>query len=158
MIQRKQTLFLLAVAIIAILMLFIPFQKISQSITGSEDTTPAMIVSYLCLLPGCGHGIVTSNIYIPMILNFLVIILSMLTIFQYKKRNIQYKLANLILLLNVFIVGIFFLLSFVFGFYIVEVSFVIGAFLPLLGAIFAFLSGHFIKKDEQLVRSADRIR
>ena len=158
MIQRKQTLFLLAVTIIGILMLFIPFQKLTESVTGSEDTIPAIIVHYLCLFPGCGHGIVTSNIYIPMILNFLVIILSTVTIFQFKKRNLQYKLANFLILLNVFIVGLFFLLPFVNAFLKLEVSFAFGSFLPLIGAIFAFLAAHFIKKDEQLVRSADRIR
>ncbi len=39
-----------------------------------------------------------------------------------------------------------------------NIGFSFGAFLPIVSAIFAFLAAHFIKKDEQLVRSADRIR
>lgn len=108
MIQRKQTLFLLAVAIIGILMLFVPFLKITETITGSEDAVSNIIVSSLCLLPGNGKEITTSHIYVPISINFLVIVLSFVTIFQFKKRILQYKLANLIALLNVVIVGMFF--------------------------------------------------
>src|SRR6478672_7524676 len=102
MIQRKQSLFLLGTTIIAIVIIFLPFQTL---------TTPETIWS-LCLMPGCSAEIMDSNIYAPMILNFLVIILSLLTIFQYKNRVLQYKLANLVALLNVFVIGLFFLLSF----------------------------------------------
>jgi len=148
MIQRKQSLFLLATAIIAILMLFIPFQTID--ITASA--------AGLSLLEGLKHpDAVSSQIYIPLILDILIILLSFITIFQFKNRILQYKLANLTLLFNVFVTGLFFLLSFFKG-NAKDVHFTFGAFLPLVGGAFAFLAGHFIKKDEQLVRSADRIR
>lgn len=149
MIQRKQTLFLLAVFIIGILMLFIPFQSLTQT---------KMIWS-IHLLPVLNIGVTTNgNIYAPLILNLLVITLSIATIFQFKNRPLQYKLANVIALLNVFIVGLFFLLSFVTVSSGDTLAFSIGAFLPILSIICAFLAAHFIKKDEQLVRSADRIR
>lgn len=141
MIQRKQTLFLLAVAIIGILMLFVPvFEK---------STWPVF------LLPVFDSTVISSNIYYPIILNILVIVLSISVIFLYKNRILQYKLANLLILLNVFIIGLLFLLP-----YAKEgsINYEFGAFLPIIGAIFAFLAGHFIKKDEQLVRSSDRIR
>lgn len=148
MIQRKQSLFLLATAIIAILMLFIPFQTID--ITASA--------AGLSLLEGLKNpDAVSSQIYIPLILDILIILLSVITIFQFKNRILQYKLANLTLLFNVFVTGLFFLLSFFKG-NAKDVHFTFGAFLPLVGGAFAFLAGHFIKKDEQLVRSADRIR
>lgn len=149
MIQRKQTLFLLAVFIIGILMFFIPFQSLTQT---------KMIWS-VHLLPVLNIGITTNgNIYAPLILNLLVIVLSIATIFQFKNRPLQYKLANVIALLNVFIVGLFFLLSFVTVGEGDTLKFAFGAFLPILSIICAFLAAHFIKKDEQLVRSADRIR
>lgn len=148
MIQRKQSLFLLAVAIIGVILIFIPFQHFNTV----DKVFP------ICLMPGCSPEIVASNIYGPMVLNILVVLLSVLVIFQYKNRVLQYKLANILILLNVFIIGLFFLLSFVKEGVIGTISYSFGAFLPIIGAIFAFLAAHFIKKDEQLVRSADRIR
>ncbi len=148
MIQRKQSLFLLGTAVIAIVIIFLPFQTLTTTET----------VWALCLMPGCSAEIMNSSIYAPMILNFLVIALSLVTIFQYKNRVLQYKLANLVALLNVFVIGLFFLLSFTKETITGTINFSIGAFLPVLGIILAFLAAHFIKKDELLVRSADRIR
>ena len=148
MIQRKQTLFLLAVLIIAIIQFFLPFQTFSST----EETWP------ICLMPGCSSDIISAYIYIPMVFNFLVLVLSVVTIFLYKNRVIQYKLANLTALFSVFVVGFFFLLSFLKDNAIGSIKYEIGAFLPVMSAIFAFIAAHFIKKDELLVRSADRIR
>lgn len=147
MIQRKQTLFLLGVLIIGITMLFIPF----QSVTNISQIT------LLNLSPSIHFDGMNKNIYIPIVINFIVIILSILTIFLFKKRVLQYKLANILTLLNVFITGLFFLLDF-FNVELEKVNFTFGAFLPLIAAIFSYLAAHFIKKDEELVRSADRIR
>ena len=148
MIQRKQTLFLLAVTIIAISMFFIPFQKLSYNQTSW----------CICLMPGCSADIIHNNIYVPMILNILTLILSVAIIFLYKNRVLQYKLSNLLMIFNVFIVGLFFIFSYVKEGAPGTVNYLIGSFLPLISAFFAFLAGYFIKKDEQLVRSADRIR
>jgi len=148
MIQRKQTLFLLAVAVVAIVMFFAPF--ITLEAEG--------VKSLLCLLPGCNPEILSTSVYAPFSLNVLALILSIATIFLYKNRVLQYKLANLLALLNVFIIGLFFLLSYINEGVGGTISYSFGAFLPILSIICAFLAAHFIKKDEQLVRNADRIR
>lgn len=147
MIQRKQTLFLLAVVIIGILMLFIPFIGFNR---GAEPFT-------MNLAEGISSVGISSNIYYPFIINVLVILLTTIIIFLYKNRVLQYKLANLVVLFNVFITGLFFLLNYI-NVPAENISFTIGSFLPLISAVFAYLAAHFIKKDEQLVRSADRIR
>ena len=148
MIQRKQTLFLLAVAIIAIILFFIPFQKVSS---------PESVWS-ICLMPSCSSDIMDTTIYIPMILNVLILIVTIATIFLYKKRVLQFKLANLLVLFNMLIVGLFFLLTYVKAGTQGTISYEFGAFLPIISAALAYFAGHFIKKDEQLVRNADRIR
>ncbi|MES2514968.1 MAG: DUF4293 domain-containing protein [Bacteroidota bacterium] len=148
MIQRKQTLFLLAVAVIAIIQIFIPFQIYTFNETSWQ----------ICLMPGCSADIISNNIYAPMIINNLVMVLSVAVIFLYRNRVLQYKLANLLILFNVFITGLFFLLPFVNVSPAGIINYSFGSFLPLVSAVFAFLAAHFIKKDEQLVRSADRIR
>lgn len=147
MIQRKQSLFLFAVAIIGITLFFVPFINYNQ--TGGNFN--------LNLISAINFEGITSNIYYPFLLNTLVVILSIITIFLFKNRVLQYKLSNIVLLLNVFTTGLFFLLSFL-NVPVDSMSFAFGAFLPIIGAAFAFLAAHFIKKDEQLVRSADRIR
>ena len=149
MIQRKQTLFLVAVFIISIVMLFVPFLSISSE---------PKIIWTVTLFPLLTIGMVNSNIYFPIVLNCLVLMLSIVTIFQFNKRPLQYKLSNLTALLNVFIIGLFFLLSYAKDGFVGTISYSIGAFMPVLSIVSCFLAAHFIKKDEQLVRSADRIR
>ncbi len=142
MIQRKQTLFLLAVAIIAISLFFVPlFNYNGDTHSGTFNLTTS-------------EGV--SNVYYPIIINIIVLILSIGLIFLYKNRVLQYKLSTLLALFNVFITGLLFILPFQAILTEIEVTF--WAFLPIISAVFAFLAGHFIKKDEQLVRSADRIR
>lgn len=148
MIQRKQTLFLLAVVIIAIVQFFVPFQTLTF-----EDKS-----WQICLMPGCSADIMGANIYVAIILNIIILILGAVIIFLYKNRVLQYKLANLLMVFNVFIVGLFFIFSYIKEGTPGAISYQFGSFLPLISAVFAYLAAHFIKKDEQLVRSADRIR
>ena len=143
MIQRIQTLFLIAVALVALLLLFIPFQVANDANTFGIN-----------LLSGFHSPTITSNIYVPLVLAFAIIGLAVFTILKFKNRILQYKLSNVLMLLNIILLAVFFLLNFYQG----AVSFSFGAFLPVLGIAFSFLAAHFIKKDEQLVRSADRIR
>lgn len=146
MIQRKQTIFLLAVFLIGILMMYIPFIENSRS---AENITYNLLCTF-------SNQELNGSIYGPFLLNCSVILLSFFVIFQFKKRILQYKLTYIIVVLNIIIVGMFFLLSFFNDSREIKVTF--GALLPLLGAIFAFFAAYFIKKDEELVRSADRLR
>ena len=78
--------------------------------------------------------------------------LSIYTIFQYRRRKLQMILTKLArLLILVCIVSLFLQaeehINIRYGFYLILIP-----FLMLL------LAGYFIKKDEDIVRSADRIR
>jgi hypothetical protein len=150
MIQRKQTLFLLAVLIINIILFFLPFLNISLS-----DNTEIYGLSFI---GGCGPSISNSNTIYPSILNTCIVVLALITIFLYKRRTIQFKLSNIIVLLNVVITGLFFLLSYIKEGVIGEIQYTFVTFMPIISATFAFLAAHYIKKDEQLVRNSDRIR
>lgn len=149
MLQRVQTLFLLFVLLGAIIIIFLPFQTIVANGEGHVQ----------CLAPGCNKEMIGPLIYLPMALNAVIILLSAITIFQYKHRPRQARLANMLAILNVLIVGLFFLLSFTKEEYKVdEVKYGIGSFVPALSIIAALLAAYYIRKDEKLVRSADRIR
>ena len=123
MIQRKQTLFLLAVAVIAIVQFFIPFIEFNRA---SEPFT-------MNLAEGISSIGISSNIYYPFAINALVILLTIITIFLYKNRVLQYKLTNLVVLFNVFITGLFFLLSYI-NVAAENIGFAIGSFLPLISS------------------------
>jgi len=150
MIQRKQTLFLLAVLIISIMLFFLPFLNISL-----PESTETFGLSFI---GGGSLSISNSNTIYPSLLNACIVVISVITIFLYKRRTIQFKLSNILVLLNVFITGLFFLLSYIKEGVIGEIQYTIVSFLPIISAFLAFLASHFIKKDEQLVRNSDRIR
>ena len=149
MIQRKQTVFLLIAIIIVSTQFFIPFQTFTYN---NVDWS-------ICLLTGYSSEITNSNLTILFSLNTLTLLLIGFIIFLYKKRVLQYKLANFTVLLNMLMIGLFFSLSYIkdnlMG---SSIHYQIGSFLPILSAFFCYLAALHIKKDEELVRSADRIR
>jgi len=148
MIQRKQSIFLLFAIVIATLQFFIPFQTFNYNNNSLSFYT----------LPGNNPEIMNANLYMLFVLNSCILILAGVVIFLFKKRTLQYKLANFGVLLNMMMMGLFFSLSFTKENLTGSINFKIGAFLPLISAFLYYLAAYFIKKDEELVRSADRIR
>lgn len=147
MIQRIQTILLLDVVIVSVLLLFFPF-------TSYENLFNVFTLK-VYNQPFCGKWY-----YAAEALNALILILSLVAIFLYKNRMLQFKIANLIALLSAGLLSILLFTDVV----IVE-SFLGGnkriewpSYLPIISMFSAFGAGIFIKKDENLVRSADRIR
>ena len=83
---------------------------------------------------------------------FLSVALSVFTIFQFRNRKRQQLIASAARLM---ITIAFFIIAF---FYREERTFDIGLFLFFIPYLTLFLAGYFVKKDEKLVKSADRIR
>lgn len=83
---------------------------------------------------------------------------SFVTIFKFKNRKLQMKLGRLTILINLILLGLFvYLLQTLSG----EASVSekdIGMFLPLLTILLVLLANRAIKKDEDLVKSVDRLR
>ena len=146
MIQRIQTIFLLVALTLGALLQFLCI----QTLTTSTETLQ------LCLMPGCLDGKVKSIIYLPMILNALTALLTLVCIFLYNKRKLQMKLCNLLMVLNIMVCGSLF----AFNYFLEEgtVDYKLISFFPLINSLMAYLAARNIKKDEELVRSADRIR
>lgn len=88
--------------------------------------------------------------------------LSFVTIFLYKRRMVQLRLIRFGLLMNIVY------LALVFFYYVPELEDIIqtnadyisepGIYLALVSVIFFILALRFIRKDEKLIRSADRLR
>lgn len=137
MIQRIQSLFLLIVIALAALLFFIPvFTTTAAGATNSEN-----------------YYITDSNGLL--IVNSAIIILSLATILTFKKREWQKKMCNLNLILICVLTGLLFFLADSMG---KGVHYVVGSYFPLLMLVFTFFAMRGIKKDDQLVRSADRLR
>lgn len=164
MIQRIQSIFLLLAALLLLTALFFPlwsetdFDKLERAELNvyelryekiNADGTRGELINlketfYLSIFLFAGAGI------------------AMFSLFQYKNRLRQIQLGAL----NSLVIGASFMVAYFV--YItkaellvkpeVQGSFGIGFYLPIVALILNSIANRFIRKDEKLVRSADRLR
>jgi hypothetical protein len=130
MIQRIQSLFFLFSSLLSLSIVFY------FPILSNEET-------FLYLYDGF--------IYLRLLI-FLSIFLSLFAIFQYKNRNRQRLISSLARLM----ITIFYILILLI--YKQDNTLESGVFLFIIPFASLFIASFFIKKDEKLVRSSDRIR
>lgn len=155
--QRMQTIFLLLVILAKLAMLFLPlWVKTAENNIYEINAFRARIIS--------GEGLVTLEyfpVFLISILAILAIGIAAFEITQYKNRLSQMKLGAL----NSLVMSLAFGLA-VFLIFSTERSWFpeyqgnyrIGAFMPAIALIFNMIANRFIRRDENMVRSADRIR
>ena len=84
-------------------------------------------------------------------------LLALVTIFRYNDRQQQFVLGRIIILINLFLLGILIYLSLnIPGEIFSEKG--IGMFIPSIVILFSVLANKAIRKDENLVKSVDRLR
>lgn len=151
MIQRIQTLFLLAVAILSGLLL-------TGELINLTTSSGSLFSMGFMGLEG-KEGEVIQRLWPMTVLLALVPLLTLAAIFLYKKRTLQMRLVMLVLLLSLgtIILGAFYILMFDKK---IDVTVVwkIKALFPLVSAILAWLAYRAIMKDELRVKSYDRLR
>ena len=130
MIQRVQSLFFFfsAICSVAIVYAFPVLQDESKSYLLKEHFSEARLFA------------------------FLSVALSVVAIFQFRNRKRQQLIAYVARLM---ITIAFLLIVFL---HREERNFGIGLFLFFIPYLILFLAGYFVKKDEKLVKSADRVR
>ena len=85
--------------------------------------------------------------------------LTLISIMYFKKINHQFVLNRLTIILNLILLGLFVYRSLNLSGETIQVSEKgIGMFLPIVAIVFLALANRAIKKDEDLVKSADRLR
>ena len=84
--------------------------------------------------------------------------LSIFTIFAYKKRKNQFVLGRLNIILNLILLGLFIYRSLNLSGESNISEKGIGMFLPVISIVLLSLANRAVKKDEDLVKSADRLR
>jgi len=99
------------------------------------------------------------NSAILAIINGAVCALALVSIFLYKNRNLQVRAINLALLLTCGLIGLLFFSADSMSTTLqAKVHYLYGTYIPVILAIFLFAAIRYIKRDEALVRSADRLR
>ena len=163
MIQRVQSLYLLGVFICSGLLFFTGIASVATSVHLYNFS----IWGLIDVTNGMHQKVVNTSVLL--ISNSIIAALSLFIILRYKNRTHQIRLVRFCLLLLVaFAAALFFYfensLSQIVELDNVEnqnaknVSYALGSVLPLIAIVFAILAISSIKKDEKLVRSADRIR
>ena len=100
----------------------------------------------------------SMGLKIAAVLFYVAALLCFWTIFKFKNRQLQFVMGRLIILTNFIILGIlvYFTLN-LSGETVVSVK-GIGLLIPILSVVFVVLANKAIKKDEELVKSVDRLR
>jgi hypothetical protein len=136
MLQRIQTVYLLIVSLISGGLIFLfPLWKLNEE----EEVFATHHILYSCLFFGSA-------------------ILSLAAIFMFKNRKFQFVLGRLNIILNFFLLGFFVYQSLNLSGETSVSEKGIGMFLPIVSIVFLALANKAIKKDEDLVKSVDRLR
>jgi hypothetical protein len=163
MIQRIQSIYLLLVVIFQGLL----FATALATFTSYETSFNLSLMGFY-KLSSAGQEMMINS-YALMAVNILVMLFSLFVIFSFKNRKKQIKLAAFnILLICGFIVLMFYSFDNAKSFLDntfnnsqgaeLSTTYGIGMILPILSLVFNFLAIKGIRKDEELVKSADRIR
>ncbi len=151
MIQRIQTLFLLAAAVLSGLMLK------GELVRMGTDAGTFFSIDFMGLTDSRGE--VIQHLWPLTVLLALVPLLALISIFAFKRRTVQMRLSMLVLLLSLgtLILGAFYVLMFDRKIDI-TVVWTVKSLFPLVSAILAWLAYRAIMKDEMRVRSYERLR
>ena len=84
--------------------------------------------------------------------------ISLVSIVMFKNRKLQFVLGRLNIILNLFLLGVFVYWSLTLPGEMDISEKGIGMFLPIISIVFIVLANKAIKKDEDLVKSVDRLR
>jgi len=136
MLQRIQTIYLLIAAGISAGLIFVfDLWTTNEGVSffAKED------MSYLGLF--CGSAL-----------------LSLITIFMFKNRKSQFVMGRLNIILNFILLGLFVYRSLNLSGETTVSEKGIGILLPIFSIVFLVLANKAIKKDEELVKSVDRLR
>lgn len=92
------------------------------------------------------------------IMFFISSILAIVNIFIFNNRKLQFVIGRILILINLFLLGLLIYQSLMISGETSVSEKGIGMFLPILAILLLVLANKAIKKDEDLVKSVDRLR
>lgn len=155
MIQRIQSLFLLASVILLSILMYNPF---ASFIVEPQMAKYTLGVFGLSVVDGSTVEKVQS---IWFLLGFIIVVLllSFITIFLYHRRLLQIRLCVLTIVMLVGLQGVMYYVVYAYGENLnSKPSYNLVFIFPLIAAILNFLALRAIARDEALIRSLDRLR
>ncbi|AZJ35086.1 DUF4293 domain-containing protein [Tenacibaculum singaporense] len=144
MIQRIQSIYLLVAGIISGGLTFI------VSLWSNSQTNTIYVLDLFS-----GNSILEKSIPV---LFFISALVAFVTIFLFKNRQLQFVLNRLNILINLFLLGLLIYLSQTLSGEALVSEKGIGMFFPIIVILLLVLANRAIKKDEDLVKSVDRLR
>jgi hypothetical protein len=157
MIQRIQTIFLILVILLGVIAFFFPIMSFTV-----EGLTYTMNL-YKTIAENDMSNILYKNMGVGA-MQGIVQLVALVAILLFKNRSLQIKIGKLIILLIAFQIAAIVMYSDTVKSLMdvspedVVISFKFGAVLPVISLICAYLAVYYIRKDDKLVRSADRLR
>ena len=143
MIQRVQTIYLLLASIVSggLIFVFNLWNTIKEKIfvvdLFSREVFTLKVIPFMFIMSA---------------------ILSLVTIFLFKNRKLQFVVGRIIIMINLFLLGLLIYLSLNLSGETTVSEKGIGMFLPILAILLVVLANKAIKKDEDLIKSVDRLR
>lgn len=154
MIQRIQSIYLFLVFVFALLSLTFPL----ANVFAANEYFSINLISFKHLGPELFSGAGYFKYGLAAILA-IIMILTFITIFRYKKRMLQIKFGRLNIALHVVFVALAALfLNKVSNTSGLDIKYGISIVFPLVSIVLIILANIAIRKDEKLVRAADRLR
>jgi hypothetical protein len=145
MLQRIQSVFYFLTAITFAALFKLPFATSDAPIPQYMDDQVYNVQDHIVLLGLSGAAV----------------IIGILAIFLYKNRVLQLRFGYLLITLAILIPLVAFLLLYTEKTALnssVTINDNLGLYIPIVAIIFAFLANRFVKKDDKLVKSMDRLR
>ena len=143
MIQRVQTIYLLLASIVSggLIFVFNLWNTIKEKIfvvdLFSREVFTLKVIPFMFIMSA---------------------ILSLVAIFLFKNRKLQFVVGRIIIMINLFLLGLLIYLSLNLSGETSVSEKGIGMFLPILAILLVVLANKAIKKDEDLIKSVDRLR
>ena len=159
MIQRIQSLMLLGVVAIACALFMLPLsEKTATGTTGDAVAVHTLSITHISATNETGESQTVAATYLLMALNLGILVLAAVTISLYKNRPLQLRLSMMGGLLVMVQLILIFYYSEGMGTGTTKPHYLAGVYLVALQVLLFMAARRFIRRDEMLVRAADRIR
>jgi hypothetical protein len=155
MIQRIQSVYLFITALLSVIF----FSGTLLSFSDSSNNVYSLKIGVLQKTGSTGVIENVGIIFIPAVILVMIFVVSVITIFLFRNRKIQLKLAACLICISALLI-----LSLIWYAYSVssefnaELMYRVNLLLPFLMLIFSCFAYRGIRKDDKLIRSYERLR
>ena len=159
MIQRKQSIYLALVIMLSIV-LFIPELAPFAFVHSGSSNQSDMVLNLTGITTNAAEIVQPPSFQGLLFLNVLVILFTFYAIFRYTKRPVQIKLCYVTSIFVALLMGGMWLFTDVMKLKVADAHavYLLGFYFPLIQLVLLFMAATAIQKDENLVRSSDRLR